>query len=265
MNAHQRPTVETPVGSKMLVMGSCRVTSPLGALPNVILYPGGSVHTSAEFVQAVRIMQGEISPPEELVPYLFRGDGLRDEKTQDLAEIDTVVVELCSLKYYPYRGWLLHMLYEDRIRSGELQRLEGADLKLESRDDVLSNLDTLAGMLTGKKLVVFLQHNIPQLHQRYLLASAAADWCARNGAQLVDATSIIAEHGVHACLPLVGGERDYLHYTEYMRARVADVFRDPEASDSSPPVSTPAPLDADTNDSPQKAKWSVLERLKRPR
>jgi len=215
-------------------MGSCRLAEPLKDHPCYVLYPGGHVHSSAAFLQSIRIMRGELNPPPELDAYLFRGWGLSESKTVDFSKVDGVLLELCSIKNYWYAGWILHIGYEDNTRSGELEALPGVSLQRETPDEILCNLDALGEMLGDREVVVFLQNNVPQIPERYLLGSVAANWCRVNSHTMIDATSIVAEHGVSACLPMKDGQRDYQHYTEYMKLKVLQAA----VTGSTPRVST---------------------------
>jgi len=205
-----------------LVMGSCRLAEPLKDHPECVLYPGGHVHSTSAFLQSIRIMLGELTPPAELEAYLFRGWGLAGPKTVDFRKVDSVLLELCSIKNYMYEGWVLHIGYEDNTRSGELQELPGVSLQRETPDEMMRNLDTLGEMLGSRGVVVFLQNNIPQIPERYLLGSVGAQWCRQRSHPLIDATAIIAKHGMAACLPMKDGQPDYQHYTEYMKLKVLE-------------------------------------------
>lgn len=207
-----------------LVMGSCRVAEPMKDLDDVVLYPGGHVHSTTEFLHAIGIMSGDLLPPPEINDHMFRGWGRQDEKRVDLDSIDTVVMELCSLKSYRYGQWILHIGYEENVASGELAALEGVDLHRESYAELVRNLDRINAVLGGKRLVLVLQNNIPQLAERYIIGSAAAEWCRQNSHQLIDATAIIAEHGIACCLPVRDGAWDYLHYTDFMKDRMREAL-----------------------------------------
>lgn len=209
-----------------LVMGSCRVAEPMKDLPDVVLYPGGHVHSTAEFLQALRIMRGDVVPPHDIEPHLFRGWGERDDKRVDLDAVDTAIMELCSLKSYRYGTWLLHIGYEENVASGELSPLEGVVLHRESLEEVRANLNEIGSILDGKQLVFVLQNNIPHLPERYLLGYVVAEWCRQHPARLVDATALIAESGIERCLPVRDGVWDYLHYTDQMKARIREVLSD---------------------------------------
>jgi len=215
-----------------LVMGSCRLAEPMRDVEDVILYPGGHVHSTAEFVQAIRIMQGDLIPPMDINAHLFRGWGVADQKLVDLGQVDTVVLELCSLKNYMFGEWILHVGYAENVETGELSPLDGVQLRKESYREVLENLDRIQCLLRGRQMVVVLQNNIPALPERYLLGHAASEWCRDNSQRLVDATSIVAEYGVERCLPVRDGEWDFTHYSDFMKAKVRDVFSEDAASQS---------------------------------
>lgn len=210
----------------LLVMGSCRLAEPFVGHAGACLYPGGHVHSSSEFLQAVAIMTGERIPPANLEEHMFRGWGNAPERAIGIDAFDTVALELCSRKSYRLGEWLLHIGYDDNVARGEISALEGVTLYRETYQEIMCNLDAIGRVLSGRRIVIVLQNNLPQLPDRYLLASAAASWAARERQHLVDMTCLIAEHGTKRCLPRHDGDWDYQHLTEYMKKVVREAVLD---------------------------------------
>lgn len=219
---------------KSLVMGSCRIAQPLQDRDDMILYPGGHVHSPEEMIQALKIMDGRISIPPELEKYAFRGWGLRDNKRVDLDTIDRLILEVSSVKRYVYTGYdsiILHIGYEDNIKKNEILHLEGVVLLRETYSEILNNLKVIYNMVNRKKMVVFCQNNISQLPVRYMLSYALSTWCRANDQIFFDPTRIVAEHGMEQCFLTRDGDYDTLHYTEFMQNQIVEYI---DSLDTSP-------------------------------
>lgn len=208
---------------KSLVMGSCRIAQPLKDREDMILHPGGHVHSPAEIVQALKIMDGQICVPPELEKYVFRGWGQRDNKRVDLDMIDRLIVEISSVKRYVYTAYnsiILHIGYEDNIERKEILPLQGVVLLKETFDEILNNLDIIYTLINKKKMIVFCQNNISQLPVRYMLSHALSSWCRARNQIFIDPTRIIAEYGMKQCFLPKDGDYDTQHYTEFMQNQI---------------------------------------------
>ena len=210
---------------KSLVMGSCRIAQPLQDRDDMVLYPGGHVHSPAEMIQALKIMEGRICIPPELEKYAFRGWGLRDNKRVDLNTIDRLILEVSSVKRYVYTGYdsfVLHIGYEDNIKRNEILPLESVVLLRETYSEILNNLNVIYNMINRKKIVVFCQNNISQLPVRYMLSYALSTWCRGNNQIFFDPTRIVAEYGMERCFLPKDGDFDTQHYTEFMQNKIVE-------------------------------------------
>ena len=124
-------------------IGSCRLFTPLKSVREVfdITIQGsrhyGFTHSSAEALQALRFIRGEIDLPAELLPLVARSAdtrGLGDEPSCE--DADVVVIEICSAKNVTIGDCSLQLNYTkrhfadffaDSQRNARFNRLSGEE------------------------------------------------------------------------------------------------------------------------------------------
>ena len=98
-------------------IGSCRIVTPLNLTAETFGFcvnrsrTYGFVHSSAEAVQMVRVMLGEIEPPVALWPYIGRGADREGTLATPHIASDLYVVEICSAKQVSIDGFYVQINY----------------------------------------------------------------------------------------------------------------------------------------------------------
>lgn len=97
-------------------VGSCRIATPLKQAAEAYGFrynrgrSFGFTHSSAEAVQIVRYMMGEIRPPEDIWP-LISQTNYASVEAETHATSDVYVVEICSAKELRIGDWLVQLNY----------------------------------------------------------------------------------------------------------------------------------------------------------
>ena len=98
-------------------IGSCRIASPLKLCEDIYGYRTnrsrsyGFSHSSAEVVQQLRFMAGEVVPPKDVWRFIARGVDREDMLARDHTPSDLYVIEISSAKQISLDGWLIQLNY----------------------------------------------------------------------------------------------------------------------------------------------------------
>ncbi|WP_313443932.1 hypothetical protein [Brevundimonas sp.] len=110
------------------VFGSCRVHDPmkLASKNAELVYKTdgffGYVHSAPDVLQALRMLQGELSAPHELYPLLSRNKtggeySIERRWNEYVDEVDVFVVEISSVRIFAYESYSLQInRFKQRVR-----------------------------------------------------------------------------------------------------------------------------------------------------
>ncbi len=85
----------------MLVIGSCRVASPLATVEGMNIYPGNSVYTVREIIQAIDYIKGTFVVPKHLKKSVFHHEV--KEQLKPFSFYDGAIIEIGSTRDYVYK------------------------------------------------------------------------------------------------------------------------------------------------------------------
>jgi hypothetical protein len=141
---------KTPEMLTIRPIGSCRILTPLRRTRSSLGFRladaryQGFIHTSAEALQALRFIRGEIAYPEKLLPLIARSPDLPElTAPADLQQPDAYVIELSSAKHVHIGEYSIQLNYthryfqdffNDRERDKKFYRMAQADRLAERRE-----------------------------------------------------------------------------------------------------------------------------------
>jgi len=198
---------------KAMILGSCRVYYPLLGMPNVIFYPGGTVHYSGQIIQAFNIMSKNIDIPKYLEKKVFKGWSKKQNKKYDISKIDKFVIEISSLKkiYFDNSKILLNIDYFEGKKN-----ISGVNISKESKAEFFYNMDVINKIIDDRPVLFVSHNNIPNLKNRKLIIKYLLEWCGANKKNFIDPTILINKYKVKKCFE----KNDYNHYSLFFRKKM---------------------------------------------
>jgi len=215
------------------VLGSCRVYKPINFLNGCdgvnVGHKGAEwyTHTTSDVLQKIDIVLNKREAPDALAPLLVHAPGLLNRKLHrpDFYQgADVFIVELSSLRLFPYQDWFVQQVCYKRAKAQELGEAAFNIAKSIQRTQMtnevfLAEMDEICTRLA--KPVLFVNHlcvskddGQPFL-ERERIRNLVAQFCANDArCAAFDPTEVVNEVGVAEAMT------DPHHYAPFFERKI---------------------------------------------
>jgi len=208
------------------IMGTCRVNNLKDRI-NGETCPYGTVHSVNQIQQTLKIMNGELIPPDDMLECMYRTAKVRRFMPFNIDVFDKVVLEVSSIKNYYYKDYFLHFYYYNKTYKDPNISTKAVVIK-DTYPQVLAGLKKIRGMFGDRKILLIPHNNAPCIPNRYILSHALNTYSREDeNCKFFDPTHLIAKYGWERCV-FPKSKKDYIeanHFTDFMGRRVAQEIK----------------------------------------